>query len=72
MGPLFCFENGEPLTRKNFVSSVKSSLSAAGMEHKNYNGHNFRIGAATTAAAKGMEDPLIKTLCRCESTAFLR
>ena len=65
-GPHSCFENGETLTRKNFVSWVKSGLSAAGMEHKSYNGHSFRIGAATTVAAKGMEDSLIQTLGRWE------
>ena len=57
-GPLFRFENGEPLMRKKFVSWVKSGLSTAGIEHKNCNGHSFRIGAATTAAFKGMKDSL--------------
>ena len=70
-GPLFCFKNGAPLTRKKFVAHVKSGLSAAGIDHKKYNGHSFRIGAATTAAAKGLEDSIIKTLGRWESSAYL-
>ena len=71
-GPLFRFKDGEPLTRKIFVAWVKSGLSKAGIDQKDYNGHSFRIGAATTAASKGMEDSIIKTLGRWESTAYLR
>ena len=36
-----------------------------------YSGHSFRIGAATTAASVGVEDSLIKTLGRWESSAYL-
>lgn len=71
-GPLFYFSNGELLSRGKFVAQVKAGLTATGVEHKNYNGHSFRIGAATTAASKGMEDSLIKTLGRWESSAYLR
>lgn len=70
-GPLFRFANGEPLTRNTFVSWIKSGLAAAGIDHKDYNGHSFRIGAAITAASKGVEDSIIKTLGRWESTAYL-
>ena len=37
-----------------------------------YSGHGFRISTATTAAACGLEDSLIQTLGRWESTAYLR
>lgn len=67
-GPLFQFSDGEPLTRSGFVAHVKACLTAA---QKKYNGHSFQIGAATTAASRGMEDSIIKTLGRWESTAYL-
>jgi len=35
-----------------------------------YAGHSFRIGAATTAAQRGIQDSLIKTLGRWESSAY--
>ena len=38
---------------------------------KRYSGHSFQIGAATTAAEVGLEDSLIKTLGRWESSAYL-
>ena len=36
-----------------------------------YSGHSFRIGAATTAASVVVEDSLIKTLGRWESSAYI-
>lgn len=69
-GPLLVFADTRVLTRKRFVDAVKAALTAAGIEQKNYNGHSFRIGAATTAAAKGIEDSIIKTLGRWESVAY--
>ena len=42
-----------------------------GLEASKFAGHSFRIGAATTAAARGVEDSLIKTLGRWESSAYL-
>ena len=71
-GPLFIWDNGHFLTRAHFVTEVKRALELAGVEASNFNGHSFRIGAASTAAANGMEDSLIKTLGRWESDAYLR
>ena len=70
-GPLFHFKDGRLLTRKRFVDVILSGLHASGIDASKYNGHSFRIGVATTAASKGFEDSLIKTLGRWESTAYL-
>ena len=50
-GPLFRFENGQPLTRSRLVMKVRKALQEAGLQPDKYTGHSFRIGAATTAAA---------------------
>ena len=65
--PLFQFQNGTFLTCQSFVHHIHSALQKTGVNPTKYNGHSFRIGAATTAAAKGMEDSMIKTLERWES-----
>ena len=71
-GPLFIRPDGTPLTRSYFITKVREALGSIG--HRNvsdYAGHSFRAGAATTAAAVGVEDSLIKTLGRYESSAYL-
>ena len=69
--PLFKFQDGRPLTRQRFVMAVKEALDAAGVEAGQYSGHSFRIGAATTAAARGLEDSTVRTLGRWKSLAYL-
>ena len=69
-GPLFKFGDGRYLTRDRFVSAVRSALNVAGINPSLYAGHSFRIGAATTAAQRGIQDSLIKTLGRWESSAY--
>ena len=69
-GPLFVFSSGSPLTRSALVSALHTALQQAGCRPEEYNGHSFRIGAATTAAQKGLEDSLIQTLGRWKSAAF--
>ena len=71
-GPLFKFADGRVLTRQRFVSAVREGLKKAGIHSSKYSGHSFRIGAATTAAARGIEDCVIKTLGRWESVAYLQ
>lgn len=70
-GPLFVFGDGRPLTRQRFVSAVRDALRQAGVDAGRYAGHSFRIGAATTAAARGLEDSTIQTLGRWKSLAYL-
>lgn len=70
-GPFFVLENQAPLTREQFVKLTKEKLAAAGIDSSFYSGHSFRIGAATTAAACGVEDSLIQTLGRWKSAAYL-
>ena len=71
-GALFVFSDGRLLTRQRFVERVRDALQRAGVDQSKYCGHSFRIGAATTAAAKGVEDCIIKTLGRWESLAYLQ
>ena len=70
-GPLFLFPNGSYLTRQRLVVAVREALRKAGLDPAKYSGHSFRIGAATTAARRGMEDSVIKTLGRWRSLAYL-
>ena len=70
-GPFFKFSDGRFLTRKRFVKAVQSALEQANINSAQYAGHSFRIGAAaTTAAHCGMQDSLIKTFGRWESSAY--
>lgn len=70
-GPLFRFRDGRYLTRERFVARVRQALDTLGLDSRQYAGHSFRIGAATTAASCGIEDSVIKTLGRWHSSAFL-
>ncbi len=59
------------LTRERLVSAVRAALQGAGLDCTKYCGHSFRIGVATMAASRGMEDAIIKTLGRWRSLAYL-
>lgn len=71
-GPLFVLENGHYLTRQRFAAAVRAALGKAGVEQTQYCTHSLRIGAATTAAKNGIEDSVIKTLGRWESSAYMQ
>ncbi len=66
-GPLFISQQGVPLTREVFITKVQAALSRAGVNPDFYKSHSFRIGAATTAAAQGIND---STMGRWSSDAF--
>ena len=69
-GLLFTGKNGRYLTRDRFVTEIRKVLSAGGYKAQNYAGHNFRIGAATTVARRGLQDSLITMLGRWLSSAY--
>ena len=71
-GPLFIRQNSTPLRRKWFVTRIQHALSAAGVPGSSFNGHSFRIGAATTASAAAIPETTIKTLGRWRSMAYQR
>ena len=70
-GSLFMFADGQFLMQDRFVTGVRGALTAAGLDCSQYAGHSFRIGAATTAAQKGIKDSTIKMLGRWQSSAYL-
>ena len=69
-GPFFKLEGGTPLTKNRFVEKVREAMTRAGIDTSRYSGHSFRIGAATAAAAVGLEDSVIQALGRWSSPAF--
>ena len=71
-GPLFLLNSGDPLSRDTLVTTVRHTLSSAGLEVSQFNGHSFRIGAATAASQAGIPDSTIKSLGRWKSSAFTR
>ena len=69
-GPFFRFVSGTALTREALVRQLRAALSQFDKDISQYSGHSFHIWAATTAAAVGLEDSLIKTLGRWQSAAY--
>ena len=63
-GPLFRFENGDVLSRAALVNQVQRALTAEGTDASRFACHSFRIGAATAAVARGLDDSTIRTLGR--------
>ena len=64
----FRFQDGRSLSRSIFVDQVREALTAVGISTAGYSGH---IEAATTAAAAGLSESLIKTLGRWRSSAYM-
>ena len=71
-GPLFIFPDGHAITRDHFASQLAECLKDANLDTRYYKGHSFRIGAATTAAARGLSEMQIQAMGRWRSTAFRR
>ncbi len=68
--PLFLDHAGKPVSRTWFQKQLKSVLLLAGISAANFSSHSFRIGAATSAAQKGLTKHQIQTLGRWSSEAF--
>ena len=62
---------GHYLTHLQLVEAVQSALVKAGLDQSRYCGHSFRIGVATVADEKGMEDSVIKIFRCWDSLAYL-
>lgn len=69
-GPLFCHFDGRALTRYQFVSVLKKTLSRAGINSTCFTSHSFRIGRATTLSMEGLSDSKIMQFGRWKSNAY--
>ena len=67
---LFAYMDGTPMSRAEFDLSLKQLLSFAGLSHRVFKGHSFRIGAASAAALRGESDAQIRVAGRWSSDAF--
>ena len=65
-GPFFLLASGAPPSREMLVKWMREAFQPSGVDITQYSGHSFRTGAAV-----GIEDSLIKTQGRWESTAYL-
>ena len=69
-GPLFVFASGKAMTREPLVANLRLLCTRLGLDTGDYCGHSLRIGAATTAAERGVPDWLLKALGRWESNCY--
>ena len=60
------------MTKPCFVTQIRDILCTIGLPQHHFVGHSFRIGAATSATAVGIEDYAIQILGRWHSAAFLQ
>ena len=68
--PFLLFQDYTHLTRNRFLHMLQETCAQGGISSAGFLGHSFRIGAATTCAAMGVEDHLIQTLGRWNSDCF--
>ena len=71
-GPFFVDCSHKAVTKQSFTKHIRGILNSLGLQQDQYAGHSFRIGAATNAAAAGVEDSTIQTLGCWHSAAFLQ
>lgn len=70
-GAFFVDSSFKAVSKSWFIPQLRQMLGAIGLPQDQFAGHSFRIGAATTAAMIGMEDSMIQTLGRWQSSAYL-
>jgi hypothetical protein len=68
--PLFLLPNGAPLSKAFFKSHLTTVIKSCSLSPSLYTGHSFRIGAATSAAERGISTSAIKIMGRWSSSAF--
>lgn len=68
--PLFLFPDGTHLTRSLFLDMLGTVCLQAGINPSGYQGHSFRIGAATDCAKQNIPDHLIQVLGRWRSSCY--
>ena len=69
-GSLFVHLDGSEVTRYQFQSVLKKAADFLGWPTKGFSSHSFRIGAATTAAANGMQAEKLMEKGRWKSNAY--
>lgn len=74
ISPLFVEDEFDfrPLSRDTFLALLRNLLDRLGYDNCKFSGHSFRIGAATSAAAAGVEDHIIQCLGRWSSDCYIR
>ena len=68
--PVFNGGRFSPLSRQHVTATIRQLLQNTQYSYQHYASHGFRHGAATTAAATGIPDWLIKILGIWKSNAF--
>ena len=71
-GPLLRVADGRQLSHALLVERLRRALIDAGLPAASFGGHSLRIGAATTAAARGVGDDRIRALGRRRSNFYMR
>ena len=68
--PFFQLQNRNPVTKPWFIRKLRQKLMAAGLDERKYSGHSFRRGGATSMAAAGIPDSIIKEAGRWSSNSY--
>ncbi|SOV07200.1 uncharacterized protein UDID_18742 [Ustilago sp. UG-2017a] len=69
---LLALDDGRPFSRSSFLDTLSCCLTTCGISPQGYSGHSFQRGAATWAAANGVNDVTIQGLEHWRSDCFRR